>query len=442
MKNQTARLERKKQGNGGAFFGGTLFGILLGLLLVAGLFAFVYFKVSPQWVNKNFHTSIDLGNDTTNQLTLSKIVKNLNNMAKNTDTYTFNDLEKDFGVGLPASVKGIDISELYDKPIANIGEEVSTYCSNLSLNDLKKFEIVDLTSIVDLLDSQTKTYYYVAGEGEAQGRLYEDEAHNNEVTFDFELTDAVTGPVELSLLDIPLADAIAHYTNNIGDTKISELEDMGLVLPSVLDSIDKTKTINELGTEIDNLYLADFLGYSFENKADIQNSVIRDESNNIVTGVMARFARLQVKELNTAETVLKGMTIAEVLDYTIDGGVVKDNGVAVGGIMGEVAKLKVDELKDESKIKNIVNNLKLTDVFTDTSTGVFSLLDANITISEIPSKIVEAIQTKTIGDLVNAHVITIENYDPNKTLFNDPTGQKISELTIVDILNALFGASA
>ena len=124
MEKQIGKIERKKRGFGfGSFFFGTFIGFLLCILTIVGLALFIYNNVSAQWLKNSFNVEIDLGSEELNDKTLKDIVVSATGLLNNTDTYTLNNLESDFGVEIGDKLMGLDITDLKAVPIKDIADE-------------------------------------------------------------------------------------------------------------------------------------------------------------------------------------------------------------------------------------------------------------------------------------------------------------------------------
>ncbi|MBQ8614982.1 MAG: hypothetical protein IJ415_00205, partial [Clostridia bacterium] len=119
-----SKSEKKSRGKFGAFIGGSFLGFIFCLALLAGLCCFVYFKVSPNWINKTFKTEIDLGSEEANNKTLKDLVNVVVGVAQNTDTYTLSSLNDDFGIGIKDELFGIDIKDIKSVPLSELAEAV------------------------------------------------------------------------------------------------------------------------------------------------------------------------------------------------------------------------------------------------------------------------------------------------------------------------------
>ena len=115
-----ARREKVK-GRAGAFWGGTFIGFLLTLALLAGVGCLIYFKASAKSINKTFKTDINLGSDELNSKTLSDLVADISGIVKNKETYSINDLEKDFGITISDNLMGIKIDDLKSVGLTKLG---------------------------------------------------------------------------------------------------------------------------------------------------------------------------------------------------------------------------------------------------------------------------------------------------------------------------------
>ena len=314
MGKEVGKIERKSRNSSiGSFFFGTFIGIILGIGAIVGLVTFVYFKVSPNWLNNKFNTQIDLGNEDLNNLTLSTFVNHAINLGKNIDTYTLNDLESDFGIKIGDEISGINITDLKNVPLPDMIDAIQDKMANISADELKN--VIDLSDMNNILD-KTNTYYL----NSTDGKLYEEQEFLTAVDFDYtvDLGNSKviiknnefllnSNKVEVALRYIPLSKAVASFTSNLDSSiTIGELrDDYNITLPSFFDNIDDTTPIGELENEINNMYIADFLDYT------IQSDKVYTELGEEVTGVMATIAKTKIGELDNEQQTINNLTITE-----------------------------------------------------------------------------------------------------------------------------------
>ena len=387
--------EFKHKANGshvGTFFFGTLIGILVGIAMLAGVVAFAYYKVSPNWLNNNFKTEIDLGNDDLNNLTLSEFVNHAVNLGQNIDTYTLNDFKKDFGVDIGNEFIGINITDLYGVPLPNLVNSIKDKISNISADELK--EIINLDDMNNMLDKY-KTYYVDA----QNSVLYEDESLSVQVDFIYSINNGYVvinnrefainqNRVDIQLKYLPLAEAISSLTSNLGENiTLGELEqDYGVVLPACFDNINRNTTINELGQAIDNMYIADLLGFEY----DISQDKVYNSQREEITGILRAVSRLTV-------------------------------GTA----------------------KDAVNDFTVSDMFTSSElgSGVLSLIESDTTISQLSDALSTALQNATIDKLILKGVVAApSNYDDIKDKYINIDGEyvQVSSLVLNDLIDVAF----
>ena len=277
--------ERPRRGSSaGAFFGGTFFGFLLCIVVLVGLGALAYFKLSPKWINDTFNTNIDLGSDELNRLTLNDAVSQAINLSQNLDTYTISKLETDFGIQFGDKFKGIDITDLKNVPLANLGAEIQTKLTQISAAELEE-ELISFSGDIDQIMSSTYTYYfddedkklyhnYDSGYANAikdSEFKYSYKQENNRIVIkgtEFKIED---GKVEITLKHLPLMTALGGFSNltiadvmgfsydgsvYYNDINDNDVKDEGEELSAILNILGGT-TIEDLPTKIDALTLAD-----------------------------------------------------------------------------------------------------------------------------------------------------------------------------------------
>lgn len=387
--------EFKHKANGshvGTFFFGALIGILVGVAILMGIVTFAYYKVSPNWLNNNFKTEIDLGNDDLNNLTLSEFVNHAVNLGQNIDTYTLNDLKKDFGVDVGNEFMGIDITDLYDVPLPNLMDSIKNKISNISADELK--EIINFDGTNNMLD-KNKTYYVDV----QSSVLYEDVSLLEEVDFIYSINNGYVvinnrefainqNMVDIQLKYLPLAEAISSLTSNLGENiTLRELEqDYGVVLPACFDNINRNTTINELGQAIDNMYIADLFGFEY----DISQDKVYNSQGEEITGILRAVSRLTV-----------------------------------------------------GNAKDAVNDFTVSDMFTSSElgSGVLSLIESDTTISQLSDALSTALQNATIDKLILKGVVAApSNYDAVKDKYINLDGEyvQVSSLVLNDLINVAF----
>ncbi|MBE7076986.1 MAG: hypothetical protein E7374_03775 [Clostridiales bacterium] len=373
MAKQIGKRERSRGKSGaGTFFLGIFLGIILGIGAVAGIGAFAYFKVSPNWINKTFKTDIDLGYDELNKSTVSDLISHATHLAKNIDTYSMNDLEKDFGVKVDDNISGIDITDLKDVGFTKLQSAIEDKFKNISAEELKN--VVDLSSIENILND--KNTYYINGD-----KLYFDEAKTELVEnfkYEVEETNGVTkvkvkkatfdlesdGTVKIELKYLPLTVAMSDFTNNLGENlTVGELRtEYKVNLPAYFDN---EWTINEISSKINDIEI-----YKILELKKSGNKYYKDENNN------------NIMDANEVSNVLNA-----------------------------VAETKIGQMS--SKIKS----LSVGDLFDSTErTGVLSLIPATTTVDQIPTELQNVINNRDLRDLAGAGVVTIDETTLNKEI--------------------------
>ena len=374
----------------GPFICGSLFGFLLCVGALVGLGFFVYYNVSIEWINSTFNTNIETNNKEIEDKTINDLVKVGINLVNSIDTYTLTNLKNDFGVDLPDDIKGIDVSDLKTVPLKELPNALIERIESISADELDGTGLIDLSSL-DFIFTKTNTYYY------NDGKIYRDSSfsdfvcnvkfNNGSIQID-DYTDTVESDnsVVVPFKYLPLDKALDDFTSMAGDKlTIGELETaFGVDLPSYLENVDKSYTINQLETAISGLYLGDFLGYEFDSS----------------TGKY----------------------------YALDN---DSNRVELSGVANVVAYIKIGEVGDR------ITSLTVGDVFgVSANSGILSLMGSDTLIEEIPDELNDIIDNTTIGELYDNNVIDITDYDEDKTLSG--TDIKLSELTIQQLIEKLF----
>ena len=319
---------------------------------------------------------------------------------------------------------------------------------------------VDLSGMSNILDKYN-TYYLNTVDGKLY-KNYDGTTYSGEVGFDCYTVSAnkttisikdkdcavVGGAIKAQLWDLPLASAIGDFTSNMGDNlTLTDLTSFGVVLPSFFNNINRdATTINQLESAIDNLYIADFLGYT------VEAGVVKNGETE-VTGFMKTIALKTIAELDKdsagggLEGTINNMQVAEILGLTIKNesgaDVVYDGVNKVEGVLATVAKFKVSELKDG------ISGLKLTDIFgeEDFNSGLLSLIDnpQNVTIDNIPEAIQNAVTNSSLNELSGKGVIMLSDADKAKLVVlidhdNNPGTNNVAlgTLTIDELLAYFF----
>ena len=374
--------EKKSKKHIGAFIGGSFFGILLTLVILAGTLCFAYFKVSPNWINKTFKTNIDLGSDEANNKTIKDFVNGAIQLSSNLDGYTLNDLKRDFGISVSDKVYGFDISDLKDVPLSNLGTKVEEKINSITAYELDQIEGIDMEGLESIL-SKKNTYLY----NETTKKLtYQDLVEvdfaysiNNEatkVTVKGKEYAIVSGKVQIDLWSLPIFIAMEDFIGNMGNQlTLSELEtDFGVVLPEILSNADKANiTINQLEDVINDLTVADFLSYTVDTTTEPGKTIVKNKEGIVVTGVDAALATFKI------------------------------------GNIGEG-----------------INSLTVLDVFGEEefSTGVLKLIDKNTKIEDVPTAINEKMKNITLGELIDNRIVELNFADTLS--FNEKRGQYIA----------------
>ena len=315
MSIEIGKVERKHKSRVGAFFFGWFMSLLVHVGIIVGLGAFVYFKVSPQWVNNTFHTKINLGSDEINNKTVKDFVDSAINLARNVNTYTLNDLKQDFGIDIGTELYGLNIEDLKSVGFSEFPNAVKEKCSNISAYELRK--LIDLTDMSSIMES-TITYYVI------DGKLYKDDHAGTEVGFKYSVDGNVvtikdetytangSGVITPEVQKLPLINGIADYIDTLGDNMtIGELqEEYGITLPSYLAKEEyKTRKVTELESIINELKIADILELKYV------SGVWKDKNNNAVSTFVGAIADLKVNEVSSQiESKIKDLTVADVFD--------------------------------------------------------------------------------------------------------------------------------
>ena len=395
MGTEIKTVKRRKSGAGMLFLG-IFLGFILSIGSLVGLGFLAYNKMNVNFLNKTFKTDINLGSDELNNKTIKQFVSSATNMISNIDSYSLNDLKNDFGVSISDEVMGIDITELKAVPIGEIPDELQKKFNKISADELEG--VMDLNNMSNILN-KCNAYYY----NSTTGKLYNEQSYVSSVAFDYTIESGKVvvrdqqyeikdGKVEIELRYLPLTTAINDFTKNMGDQiTLGELEtDYGVKLPEYFNGVDRKVTINQLSDEIDNLQLANFLGYSYDN----------------TTG----------KYYN---------------DLDKDG--VLDSGEELTGIMNALADTTISGVSEK------IDSLKLSDLFTDEelNKGALSLIDKDTNVNNIDSALETAFETVTFEKLITAELVDKPaKYDEIKDKYLIGSNTKIKDLTLTELVSA------
>lgn len=395
----TIKRKTKRRTGIGSFILGSFFGFLMCLVTLVGLGAFIYYNVSIDWVNKNFNAGIQTGNEEIEGKTLNDLVNVTVNLANSLDTYTLNDLNKDFGVELPDEIQGISIKGLKNVPFSELADAAMTRLSNISADELSGTGLVDLSQLNFIFDKSC-TYYYRDGalyRGETgDDKVCDVEFANGSITIgDFTKVINNDNSVDVMFKYLPLSQAMADFSSQAGEIiTLQDLEtEFSVELPKCLDSIDRTKPLGELANEINKIKVSDFLGYTY---SETDNVYYLDNNNNGV----------------------------------YDKGLLGDDAEEITKMMNTLANFTIGNMSDG------MNNLTVSDLF-DTSSGIFALNGlADAKLDEIPERINTVITETSISELHREGILTINNYNEAKTF--PGTSILLKDMTIKDIMNSLF----
>lgn len=435
---------RPRKSGAGKFFLGLFLGFVMCVATLIGFGWFTYENVSVQWLNDTFNIGLDLGTQELNNKTIKEVVANARSLADKINTYSLNDMYDDFGISVGDKVIGIDINDLKDVPIKELEGAVQEKLNCISADELK--DTIDLSDM-DLILNKTYTFY-VYGD-----KLYEDAEHTKEIDnaiIKYNLTSTTVeikgqtrtiqdNKVDFEFRFLPLTKSVGYLKTTIGDKiTIGDLVDkedgFGVNLPDYIVKGNEDKTINELEGAINDLKLADFLGYT------IDGNVVKDKSGNAVSGIVAKLAKKTVEELKDVETIINESTIAEVLDYTSEGGkyYYMDGATKkeVTGIMKALAGTQVQNLTKEVAEMSVLKALGYT-TYTKTDgvtkgykdasgnevSGALTIIDLeNTKITDVGTAIQSAIETKTLAQLADAGVIDATAAELNAISLDSYTG--------------------
>ena len=401
----------KKKSRFGTFIGGSFLGFLLGIGAVVGLVCLVYFKVTPNWINKTFKTDINLG-EKGNDKSLNQLVSSIIDITENKDTYKLSDLKDDFGINIKDEMFGINITDIKDVSISELGNAIENKFGTISADELRNVNGMNLEAEMGKILNKTNTYYY------HNNKLYKNPEHTSLVTFDYIIsedassvttkgheTEIVDGKANIELWYLPLTVALGDFTAHMGDNiTLYDLEhDYGVTLPKFFNLTEQEKkdtTVNELEDTINGLQVKDILNLNI--KYIEADKVYYDDKDN-------------------------------------DN--IKDSGEEVAYVLVAIADKKIEELS------STINNFTLSQVFSETerNSGILSLITTDPKISEIPTAIQNVISKTNIQTLQYKNIIKLSTEDAAKLSIlvdhdKDASTEKVAvgSLTIDELLNYCF----
>lgn len=411
MAKEIGKIERKSRKSGaGSFFFGGFVGYLLCLATLAGVFCFVYFKVSPNFINKTFKTDINLGSEEANKKTVKEFISGAVGLVQNVDTYTLSNLNEDFGINIKDEMFGINIKDLKNVALPDLIDAIENKFGAISAQELRNVNGMNLEEEMGDILNKEVTYYYNDGKlySKFDGTTYSDAVSfkysvnttDNTITVKEHTKSIVDGKVSIQLWYLPLTVAIGDFTSSLGDnlTLYDLTENYGVKLPTFFNFTEqelKDTTVNELQSAINDLHVADFLGYTI------------DKSNP-------------------------------------DKVVVKNGGVIIEGFEAAVSQFTIGGLATGMK------ELKVKDIFTPTEleSGIMSLINKETLLTNMADEISNVVTTKTIDDFVKAEVVSNPKGYNDTTKLNwvlvkqdahgNKTYKQVKDLLLQDMVDVLF----
>ena len=367
-------MSREKGSSGiGKLFFGIFLGILLSFALIFGAGCLVYYKGSINWVN-SFGANVSSGSEKLDNMTVREIINTGIKVYNNYNNLSLDDVADEFGYSLPTEIYGIDITDITSAEISNISTAVQDKLNNISASELE--EVMDLSSIESILNSEREFYLF-------EGKLYEDETHQNLVDFDYELTE--NGGV--------YTIEVKSQTFTVSENKV------GITV--------KYLPLTYAFGDVESFTIADVMGYTI----DEDTGKVTDKDGEEVTGIMKAFADKKIGELTTA---IDTLTLVDVF------GEVDENSVFT--LIEGYETLPISQVPD--KLVEAVSNSTINELVNKgviSSSSVESLNDTlkAKTVNELISSL-SNIMGKTLAEL-NAEgliEIDIESYPnlANKTL--------------------------
>lgn len=285
------KVETVRRRHGFKSLGSFIFGMVFGILLLAGILFGVgywaYKNANLKTVEKMTKSEIDI-NEKYKDFTLEYIIKTALNIGKNMDTYTIQDFENDFNTNIiDDTYYGIDLMPLKKSTIKTIKDDLTNVIKGITLNSVMSAMEIDenSSSILSSIINSKNTYYF---DIETE-KLYTDVSMIQEVGFDYsikkdessnytikintyEFTTSTSGDIDVAVRYLPASTSLADLNGIVGDLKVYQVLDLtdddndgkyqtksGENCSNLINCI-ADMTIDSLSTEIDNIKLNKFLG--------------------------------------------------------------------------------------------------------------------------------------------------------------------------------------
>jgi len=354
----------------------------------------------------------EINDDVFNDIELGGFLGYIKDETDPNNTFYFKDKNENevFESGYDEKATGL-MKTLTESTIGGL-EDLSSIINNATAYDLES--VMEFDDGTKKILNKTNTFYYNA-EDEGLYRTYDkdnslytdlvDRDKNSEYfEFEYELTEdkqsfiindqiipiTNTNEVVVQIKYLPLSYGLGFFTENMGEQlTFKELsEDFGVDLPKYL--VNRTETINELSDIVNSLKLGEVLGY-----VEFEGNFYKDKDN---SG-----------------------------DYSV-------GDEALSALQAKFASKTITELKD---LKSIVDNLVISDIYSNTSSGVLGLISANTAVKDIPDAIKTAINNSTLKELADKEIVST-TVDLTKTLNVDGYRDKtIGDLKFEDIFKIL-----
>ena len=211
-------------------------------------------------------------------------------------------------------------------------------------------------------------------------------------------------------------------------TSISET--FGFTLPDI-------PLINEIKDE----YIFDALN-KLSAKLDFEKMTVGDLKDNfgmdLLSGdgnMIARFFTYDTK-LSELKTAILDVKLGAVLGYEKRDGAWYNGDTAVTGINKAISDITINTLStDPSAIETTVKNLYVSDILETEESGVMKLINPSQTkISELPDKLTTAVTGATMGDLIDAGLLNLNDVTKIQSIMGDSW----RDYTLSEFINELI----